>query len=730
MPDPKAQEERDPLDRIAEEFSEQLRSGRPVTISEVLERHPEHRAELQELLPTVELIESLKARRGPAGAAPVQLPERLGDFRILREIGRGGMGIVYEAEQISLGRRVALKVLPRPLKQDQKRQLRFEQEARVAAGLHHTNIVPVFGVGEEQGLRYYAMQFIDGLGLDEILKDLRARRLAPDTGRPKDQRRHLLRSVRRPAGRPYFELVARIGLQVALALRHAHRQGALHRDIKPANLILDRRGRVWITDFGVARLTGEPGLTRTGDLVGTPQYLAPEGLRGEWDERTDIYGLGATLYELCTWEKPYGEDSAAQLLERLRAGALDLPRRVNPEIPVDLETVVLKAAAADPRHRYAQAGELADDLRRFLEDRPVRARRVSPPVRLLRWCRRNRTVAALSATAALSLLLAAALGWIGYAETRRALGSESARRDEAEAATRRANANVELSLSALENIFEHLAPDRPADRGRKPPPGEPGFELLDREDNLELIQSMLGFYEKFAAENATGAGLKLEAARAYNRVAEIQRRLGRNEESAQAFERSEELLLRLRMESPLDTELLYLLADTTLRLAATDATDVSQVGADALTARLDRTRSDVEWLLSHDPGPRSQELKHRFRVRSSLLLVQVLLNQERPAEARDLLLAAIAGLSAPPASPASPGSMTPEGPGRPIGPEARRWDPAPAELYRALAEVYDRLGDQDAARRAARESKSHEAPFRGSEPPPRRPAPERPGRRR
>ena len=749
-------EERDPLDRIAEEYSEALRSGRPVSSSDFLERYPDHRGELEELLPTVELIESLKARRVTARTTgELPRPEQLGDFRILREIGRGGMGIVYEATQISLGRRVALKVLPQPLQHDSSRRLRFEQEARVAAGLHHTNIVPVFGVGEEQGLQYYAMQFIDGLGLDEILKDLRLRQGDRNGGRL-DRRQHLFRSVRKPAGRPYFELVARIGLQVSRALQHAHQQGALHRDIKPANLILDRRGRVWVADFGVARLTDQPGLTRTGDLVGTPQYLAPEGLRGEWDERTDIYGLGVTLYELSTWALPFGEDSAAGLLEKLRSGTLALPRRTNPQMPVDLETVVLKAAAADPRHRYLDAGELAEDLRRFLEDRPVLARRVGPLDRLSRWCRRNRTVAALSVTAAASLLLAAVLGWIGYAGTRQALERESNRRDEAEAATRRANANVDLSLSALQSIFDHLAPEDPLERRRwearagsnpRPPP-----EPSNRGEDLELIQSILEFYEEFAAENSTGAGLQLEAARAYNRVAEIQRRLDRETESAAAFERSHELLEHLRSASPEDPELLHLLADTTLRL------DPTRVDADLLITRLNRTRTDVEWLMTNDPGPRNSDLKSRFDLRYGWVLEQsgqlpaaeqcyrraiaflepktrirphdlnaradlatsrsalagLLLDQARDKEALELLEAAVADFpfAAPP------------------GPEGRRQSQVLADLYRALADVYDKLGDQGAARQATRDSESHEALATSNQRPPLRPGPERTGRRR
>ncbi|HEX5273305.1 MAG TPA: serine/threonine-protein kinase, partial [Gemmataceae bacterium] len=251
--------------------------------------------------------------------------ERLGDFRILREIGRGGMGVVYEAEQVSLGRHVALKVLPRQMLANARTRQRFEREARAAARLHHTNIVPVFGVGEHDGQPYYAMQFIDGAGLDVVIAELAGDRLGaatPSRSGVSAIARSLLTSDHPPAadadrtldtaeprpgpspdGRPdpshppstlnlpgqsaacsggsshrasYWHGVARVGLQVAEALEHAHRQGILHRDVKPSNLLLDQAGTVWVTDFGLAKAREEDGLTQTGDIVGTLRYMAPE----------------------------------------------------------------------------------------------------------------------------------------------------------------------------------------------------------------------------------------------------------------------------------------------------------------------------------------------------------------------------------------------------------------------------------------------------------------------
>jgi serine/threonine protein kinase len=318
--------------------------------------------------------------------------QRLGDFRILREVGRGGMGVVYEAEQESLGRRVALKVLPLGAAEDQRQQQRFEREARAAARLHHNNIVPVFGVGRQENLSYYVMQFIDGISLDRWLRQTdNAKRQTPE----------------------YVRRVAQIGIQVAEALDYAHGQGIVHRDIKPANLLLDAQNTVWITDFGVARLAEEEGLTRAGDFVGTLRYMAPEQIHGEPDARSDVYSLGITLYELLAGQPAYRETSHMRLVRQIDEQDPQALRKLDPKIPRDLETIVAKAISRNPGHRYQTAGDLAEDLRRFLDDRPIRARRVSAIARSWRWCRRNRTTASLSALAAGAVTAAMVVGWVG-----------------------------------------------------------------------------------------------------------------------------------------------------------------------------------------------------------------------------------------------------------------------------------------------------------------------------
>jgi serine/threonine protein kinase/WD40 repeat protein len=478
------------VEALAEEFLERRRTGERPTIAEYTAKYPELAEEIRACFPALLLVEDFKPDMaditGPATAAAGLGPGipggRLGDYRLLREVGRGGMGVVYEAEQESLGRHVALKVLPAQALLDPKHVQRFQREAKAAARLHHTNIVPVFGVGECAGLHYYVMQFIHGLGLDQVLDELKRLRqgrtgmteadhlaaterapagrvaealltgrfsVSPDKG-PAEQAAdvpppaplavapsaadsttpiHLPgqaeHSTLSGSGRSYCQSVARVGVQVAEALAHAHGQGILHRDIKPANLLLDMHGTVWVTDFGLAKADDGDGLTQTGDIVGTLRYMAPERFGGKSDPRSDLYGLGVTLYELLTLRPAFAEADHNKLLQRVLHDEPPRPRRLNAEVPRDLETIVLKAIAKEPKQRYASAAELAEDLRRFLADRPVKARRASALERLWRWVRRNPALAAaLAAAAALLLAVAAVASW----DTWRLQGEQQATR--------------------------------------------------------------------------------------------------------------------------------------------------------------------------------------------------------------------------------------------------------------------------------------------------------------
>jgi len=554
-------ERRNPVEAMAEEYAARLRRGERPEIAEYVERHPDRREEIEELFPAVALLEhaGTPGSRSPSPAHVTPAIDRLGDFRIVRELGRGGMGIVYEAEQVSLGRRVALKVLPAGALLTPGQVERFRREARAAAKLHHTNIVPVFGVGEQDGLHYYAMQLIPGRGLDEILAAGEA---------PWDPRD-----------------AARVARQAAEALDHAHSRGTLHRDIKPANLLLDESGTVWVGDFGLAKaLTEEDGLTGTGDLVGTVRYMAPERFEGCCDGRSDLYGLGLTLYEALTGRPVFEGTDGLSLVRRVREETPPAPRKLVPEIPRDLETIVLKAIARDPAHRYATAGDLAEDLQRFLEDRPIRARRVGPIGRTTRWCRRNRALAAVGALAMVALVLAAAAGWLGYLATADALDREADRRAEAEVATGRAEANESLSLEAFEMVFEALP--RPGDR----------TDSKGERERMEsaLLEGIVTFYDRFAEQNGSNPRLRLEVARAHRRVGTIDERRGRFEEAGAAFDRAVESLRALVTEFPDEADYRAELAETLAVSAARAREDLGaaeRLGLEAIRLATDLVAS-------------------------------------------------------------------------------------------------------------------------------------------
>lgn len=484
-------------------------------------------------------------------------PERLGEYRITRELGRGGMGIVYEAEQESLGRYVAVKAIHH-IQMDSKRLQRFQLESQAIARLHHTNIVPIFGVGEHEGQPYYAMQCIRGNGLDVLIDQWRRGDAPPAPER--------------------WRLIAGYGVQAAEALHYAHEQGVLHRDVKPANLLIDENQALWITDFGLAKLVGGEDLTASGDVIGTLRYLAPEALRGLSDARSDVYSLGLTLYELITLEPPFGELSAGELLRQVSEGEIPLPRRIEPSVPRDLETIVLKAIAREPDHRYRSAHALADDLRRFLEDRPIRARRVTAIERAWRWSRRNRAIAALMATVAASFILAAGVGWIGYVTTANALA-------ESRAATLHSEANVAIAIEVIGDLFEKLAPSRqiaspplgmlgrrdpgPPD-GHGPPDGDPGPPGGPRfgssEANISLLDSVLTFYDRFARQNAESQNPRIqgEAAWAYRKVGALYQSLGRDADAEKAYARAIAMFETLIARTPTDPEVRFKLVATYL----------------------------------------------------------------------------------------------------------------------------------------------------------------------
>ena len=459
------------LEEITDDFLRRCRQLERPDVEDYAARYPEFEDEIRATLPLLALLEEF----GPDSEDPsLQQPKwstpkvtNIGDYRILGEIGRGGMGIVYEAEQQALSRRVALKVLPSM--GDDSALARFRHEARAAARLHHTNIVPVFDVGQDGEHAYYAMQLIQGQGLDAVIEELGRIRLqssmqvaessmqTPASGDSSTgdasyigESRALARSVCTGVFRSselteqpsisgatssleaqtiapvasssskllnkesssggghgaFYRSVAHIGLQTAEALAYAHARGIVHRDIKPSNLLLDATGVLWVSDFGLAK-TEDAGLTRPGEILGTLRYMSPERFQQNCDERADIYALGITLYELLVGKPAFQSADRLQIVKAIVNEQPPAPSKHDPKTPIDLETIVLKATEKASEDRYQSAQDMADDLRRFIQDEPIQARRMRSIERLLRWSRRNRALSIAVSVAAASLLLLA-----------------------------------------------------------------------------------------------------------------------------------------------------------------------------------------------------------------------------------------------------------------------------------------------------------------------------------
>ncbi len=401
-------------DRVAEILGDWYARGETETPEELLRAHPEVAEPLRAALAARELLgcaRSPAATPAPAGA------RTLGDFRLLRELGRGGMGVVYEAEQRSMGRRVALKILDPAITFSAKAVERFRREAQAAGRLHHTNIVPVFGMGEVDGVWYYAMEWVRGTTLAQVIEGLRRRAgaaaCATEGTVPAGARAETRAADDVPPdasglsapepGRVWYTRVATACAGVADALGVAHDAGVVHRDVKPSNLVFDAAGTLKVMDFGLAHVEGEASRTVTGDLLGTPAYMSPEQALGGGaavDGRTDVYALGATLYELLTLRVPFQGEDPRETCVHVLTREPTRPRRLRPDLPRDLETIVLKAMEKDPARRYPTAEALAADLRAFAAGRAIEARRVGWMGRAWRGAKRHRALSSLGVVVA------------------------------------------------------------------------------------------------------------------------------------------------------------------------------------------------------------------------------------------------------------------------------------------------------------------------------------------
>lgn len=546
----------DRLDALALEFIECFRRGEQPTAHDFAERHPDLADRILDLFPTIAAMEQLRDVKDEASDEqhPPLTLKRLGDLQLVREIGRGGMGIVYEAVQESLDRNVAVKVLPAQMLLEETRLTRFKREARIAAKLHHTNIVPILGVGEDNGHHFYLMQLIDGVGLDLVISSLADRAQTeivtneissnsangqPDgLAKTDSQFRSAVddeTSVRRESdGDLYTGLlspveVAELTAQVADALQYAHEHGVLHRDIKPANLILDASGVLWIADFGLSKgLEGE-AVTQTGDVLGTLRYMAPEQFLGQADQRSDIYSLGLTIYELLTRQPAHDDRLRRQAFVKGEPAPLPTrPSEIEPSIPRDLETVILKAIAPEPSDRYATAGELADDLRCVVADRPIRARRASYIHQVWRWCRRNRALASSLLVATISLVLVAVVSTLKYYATQRLNAQISDTLRDEQIQRQKAETTSAIAWDALDEIFVRFSPRRVAPGGATIESDDPALSVRPAvsSETAALLEHLLKYYNRLADEGDNSVDYRRRIAEAHRRIADIYHRLG------------------------------------------------------------------------------------------------------------------------------------------------------------------------------------------------------------
>jgi serine/threonine protein kinase len=530
-----------------QEYMALLESGRHPNRKEFLARHADIAGELAACLDGLAFVHSAAAQLHSDGTgagtssgaqphpdADAATGQPLGDFQLVREVGRGGMGVVYEAVQLSLGRKVAVKVLPLAAAFDARHLQRFHNEAQAAAQLHHTNIVPVYAVGCERGVHFYAMQLIEGRSVEEIVRELRRSNRPggePSSGedsatiswRASTAKTQAAAGEVSPAARPlvrqdvratnrsmigpsaealttlrtakrsdYYRTVARLGLQAAEALDYAHQLGVVHRDIKPANLLLDVRGNLWVTDFGLAQFYAESELTRTGDLLGTLRYMSPEQAAGRavvLDQRTDVYSLAVTLYELLTLERALPGETRGELLHQIGSVDPKPPRSIDRNVPPELETIILKACAKDPADRYATAGAMADDLRRFLHDEPILARPPSLWDKSVKWTRRHKAVALSTVVVLVFALVGLTISTVliarAQAKTKDALKSEQDRAAEANAQRAIADRRYRQARSAID-FFTRVAAEELGDvRG-----GTDAMEV-----RREMLEASLGFYQ-------------------------------------------------------------------------------------------------------------------------------------------------------------------------------------------------------------------------------------------
>jgi tetratricopeptide (TPR) repeat protein/tRNA A-37 threonylcarbamoyl transferase component Bud32 len=612
-------DEQNRLAAILDEYLQGLERGEPISPEELLARNPDVADPLRGYLSGLRIFHQAAASpQEPFVESDIgrrdghDLHGDLGDFRLVREIGRGGMGIVYEGVQVSLGRRVAIKVLPFSASIDEKQIARFKNEAHAAAQVDHPHIVPVFAIGQEHGIHYFAMQFIGGKSLSDVLAHQRSQ---ATTGTQTARGFHSAVQASRTLDHVWD--VARMGHQAAEALHAAHEIGVVHRDIKPSNLLLDEKQKVWVTDFGVARCKSSTRITETGHALGTMRYMSPEQALGNAalvDHRTDIYSLGVTLYELATLRHPFEDvPDAAMAFEFGRTG-WRRPRYWNQAIPVDFENIVLKAMAEGRDERYATARELADDLERFLEGKPILARRPSWTSRMGKWARRHRR----SVAAAIGMLMLALAGVVASLVV---IAGERAGKELAYQEARKSQRHAEEQFRHAWEMLDHFGA-RVAERLAN----VPGAEGVRK----ELLSETLRYYREFAQESEDEPALHADLALTYSKIGYLSDQLGSIRDAEVAYQDALRILERLVHDR--------LSVSEHARGLALCCNNLGQVlekrgSVDASRRHLERALKIQEQLVARSPGS-NLYLADLARTQSNLGLLLSRLGEKREAADR------------------------------------------------------------------------------------------------
>ncbi len=574
------------LGEILDELLVQAEGGHAPDIEAACAQHPELASEIRHYVRSMQMLHNAAHAKpiSSADSSRIDLlapPERqLGDYRLVREIGRGGMGIVYEAQQLSLSRRVALKILPFAAVLDGRQITRFQNEAQAAASLHHPHIVPVYAVGHERGTYYYSMQYIDGQTLEFAIDQMRQGRdgsllglrsddaaqvqirnastliarssrmhdapVMPGSRVDSDSPKQLesaapaastmrmnadASTVHSVRNRDYTRRVAQIGIQAAEALHYAHEHGIVHRDIKPSNLMLDAGGNLWVTDFGLAQCATGNSLTRSGDVIGTLRYMSPEQAAGRShliDHRTDVYALGATLYELLTLRPVVDSADRMQMVRQIESESPRGLRRFNSAIPADLENIILKAIAKNREERYASAGDLAADLKRYLDGLTPLARRPTWLDHSARWVRRHAKAVAIAGLVTCVLLMGTLASTLMLRAKNNEIVAANAR---AESHLLRANEAVYQFGHSLMHRLELL----------------PGSE----EVRLDTARDTIAYFRAFASYAHDRSLMQTDVARALMVCGDLEMQIGQTATAVDHYRQALELWSRINTDDSL-----------------------------------------------------------------------------------------------------------------------------------------------------------------------------------